>query len=337
MLAHILAIAVGLSSLVLFLTAFSMKEIHEKNDFLWSGVGLFYALVLWFCASRITGSVLLGQVAAVTLVLSFNWQNIKLRKAIANPHKEAEKVETNENTDLSIIQKIKGFFGSAEVSTPPSSITDILEEETEIENADQDITETESVEEISSFPSAETESVEEISSSTSTEVESVEDIAFFPSAETESVEEISPLPPTEADISTTESNNLIEEINTTSNLETELETISEQATVLEEIIVPTVDEEELVETQESLPIESNEPALDEEAITVPDITEKEVKDETNAEFNLESQGEEIKAEKPLDVEFTPSTIEEIEADPTSSIDDFLADLDNGVDKPAEDK
>lgn len=329
MLAHILAIAVGLSSLVLFLTAFSMTEIHEKNDFLWSGVGLFYALVLWFCASRITGSVLLGQVAAVTLVLSFNWQNIKLRKAIANPNQAVEKIETNENSGSSIIQKIKGFFGSAEVPTPPPSITDILEEETEIENTDQDITEAESLEEIVSFPSAEAESLEEIAS--------------FPPAETESLEEISSFPPTKANISTTEGNNLIEELNTTPDVAIGVESISEQATVLEEIIVPTVEEEELVESQESLPTESNELDLTEEAINVPEITEIEAKDETAAEFNLESPVEEIKAEKPIDVEFTPSTIEgieeieEIEEEPASSIDDFLADLDNGVDKTPEDK
>ena len=294
MLAHILAIAVAVSSLVLFLTAFSMTEIHEKNDFLWSGVGFFYALVLWFCASRITGGVLLGQVAAVTLVLYFNWQNINLRKAIASPNKAVEQVETNENKGFSIIEQIKGFFSRVEVSTPPPSITDILEEETKIENTDRDITEAEPLAEIPSSSSAET------------------------------------------DISSTESNNSITEIDTTSDLTTGVVAISEQVTVLEEIIVPTV-EEELVETPESSPTENNEPDIDEEAITVPEITETEAKEETNAEFNLESPLEEIMAEKPIDVEFTPSTIEEIQEDTTSSIDDFLADLDNSADKPTDDK
>ncbi len=88
MLAYILAIAIGSSSLVLFTTAFVQPEIHRKDDFFWSGIGLFYALVLWFCANRLTGGVLLGQAAAVALILSSNWQNLKLRKAIAHPEKQ---------------------------------------------------------------------------------------------------------------------------------------------------------------------------------------------------------------------------------------------------------
>lgn len=54
MLAYILALAVGLGSLALYLGAFLVPELHRKNDFIWSGVGLFYALVLWVCAQRIT-------------------------------------------------------------------------------------------------------------------------------------------------------------------------------------------------------------------------------------------------------------------------------------------
>ncbi len=90
MLSYALAIAVALSSLILFLTAFLMSDIHRKDDFLWSGVGLFYALVLWFCARNITGAVLLGQASASILLVSFVWQTLKLRKAIANPEKAAE-------------------------------------------------------------------------------------------------------------------------------------------------------------------------------------------------------------------------------------------------------
>ena len=73
MLSYALAIAVGLSSLILFSTAFLMSDIHRQDDFFWSGVGLFYALVLWFCATRITGSLLLGQTAAVALLISYHW------------------------------------------------------------------------------------------------------------------------------------------------------------------------------------------------------------------------------------------------------------------------
>lgn len=90
MLSYALAIAVAVSSLVLFSTAFLMSKIHRRDDFFWSGVGLFYALVLWYCARNITGAVLLGQAAATALLVSFSWQTIKLRRAIADPAKAAE-------------------------------------------------------------------------------------------------------------------------------------------------------------------------------------------------------------------------------------------------------
>ena len=82
MLANILALAVGLGSLALYLAAFFFPEVHRKNDFLWSGVGLFYALVLWFCARQITGAVLLGQFACVILLGALGWQLVTLRRSI---------------------------------------------------------------------------------------------------------------------------------------------------------------------------------------------------------------------------------------------------------------
>ena len=90
MLAFILAIAVGIASLFFFFSAFFAPKLHRKDDFLWSGVGLFYAATLWICSQRMTGGVLLGQIAAATLVLSFAWQTVKLRVALANPEKIAE-------------------------------------------------------------------------------------------------------------------------------------------------------------------------------------------------------------------------------------------------------
>ncbi|ELS02653.1 Ycf66 protein [Xenococcus sp. PCC 7305] len=88
MLPYGLAIAVGLSSSILFLTAFFMPKIHRQDDFFWSGLGFFYALVLWFCAAQFTGAVLLGQLAAVALLISYAWQVIKLRKAVVNPSEQ---------------------------------------------------------------------------------------------------------------------------------------------------------------------------------------------------------------------------------------------------------
>ncbi|MBD1849196.1 Ycf66 family protein [Leptolyngbya sp. FACHB-711] len=89
MLAYILAIAVALGSLSLYLAAFLLPEVHRKYDLIWSGVGLFYGLVLWVCAGRMTGGVLLGQVASVSLIGWFGWQTLKLRLV------ETSRIETS--------------------------------------------------------------------------------------------------------------------------------------------------------------------------------------------------------------------------------------------------
>jgi hypothetical protein len=83
MLAYLLALTVGLGSFALYMAAFFFPEVHRKNDFIWSGVGLFYALVLWVCAARITGGVLLGQAASVTLLGWLGWQTLLLRRQVA--------------------------------------------------------------------------------------------------------------------------------------------------------------------------------------------------------------------------------------------------------------
>ena len=79
MLTFILALVVGLGSLGLYLAAFFYPELHRKGDLVWSGVGLFYALVLWVCAERITGGVLLGQMASVSLIGWLGWQTLVAR------------------------------------------------------------------------------------------------------------------------------------------------------------------------------------------------------------------------------------------------------------------
>jgi hypothetical protein len=82
MLAYLLAITVALGSLAIYIAAFFFQGIHRKSDFYWSGVGLFYALVLWICAGRITGGLLLGQIAGVALLGSFVWQTLVLRREL---------------------------------------------------------------------------------------------------------------------------------------------------------------------------------------------------------------------------------------------------------------
>jgi len=100
MLTYLLALIVGLGSLGLYLAAFLFQEVHRKYDLIWSGVGLFYALVLWVCAGRITGGLLLGQMAGVSLlgwlgwqVMEMRWEQIPLEQRVALPNSPASFVE----------------------------------------------------------------------------------------------------------------------------------------------------------------------------------------------------------------------------------------------------
>ncbi|MFE4105432.1 Ycf66 family protein [Almyronema epifaneia] len=79
--AHLLALIVGLGSFALYMAAFFYPEVHRKNDFLWSGVGMFYGLVLWFCAGRVSGALMLGQMASVSLIVWLGWQTLSLRRS----------------------------------------------------------------------------------------------------------------------------------------------------------------------------------------------------------------------------------------------------------------
>lgn len=90
MLAYVLALAVGLGSFALYMAAFFFPEVHRKNDFIWSGVGLFYALVLWVCAGRITGGLLLGQVASVALLGWSISQTLQLRRQITPAQQQTD-------------------------------------------------------------------------------------------------------------------------------------------------------------------------------------------------------------------------------------------------------
>jgi len=82
MLAYLLAWIIGLGSLGIYLAAFFFPEVHRKNDFIWSGIGFFYALVLWVYAERLRGGLLLGQTASVALLVWFGWQTLKLRREL---------------------------------------------------------------------------------------------------------------------------------------------------------------------------------------------------------------------------------------------------------------
>lgn len=80
LLVHGLAVVVGLGSLTLYLAAFFFPEVHRRHDFFWSGVGFFYALVLWFTAGSIDTTELLGHGAGVSLLGWLGWQTLTLRR-----------------------------------------------------------------------------------------------------------------------------------------------------------------------------------------------------------------------------------------------------------------
>ncbi len=121
MLAYFLAIAIALASLYLYLSAFMARDIHRQDDFLWSGVGLFYALILWICAGQAKGSILLGQGAAVALVLSFGWQTLRLRRAIAHPD---QPIDTE---GFSVMAWLKGRFSGKKSAPIAPTVENTLE------------------------------------------------------------------------------------------------------------------------------------------------------------------------------------------------------------------
>jgi len=116
MLAYVLALIVGLSSVALYMAAFFFPEVHRKHDFLWSGLGMFYALVLWVCAGRITGGVLLGQTASVALLGWLGWQTLVLRRQVA-PLDQQTAVPTGAEWQ-SLVAKAWGSISSAELIAP---------------------------------------------------------------------------------------------------------------------------------------------------------------------------------------------------------------------------
>ncbi|QLE48819.1 hypothetical protein FD724_12300 [Nostoc sp. C057] len=105
MLAFVLALVVGIGSLAIYIAAFFFPEIHRKNDFIWSGVGLFYALVLWVFAPRITGGLLLGHVASVALLVWFGWQTLSLRRQLT-PQAQQTQVPSPETVKAGIQEQV---------------------------------------------------------------------------------------------------------------------------------------------------------------------------------------------------------------------------------------
>ncbi len=115
MLAYILAVLVGTGSVGLYLSAFFFPEIHRKHDFIWSGVGFFYALFLWIYARQETGGILVGQTASVALLGWFGWQTLKLRRQL---------VPVSQQTPIPSTTKLKQQLGlNQSAATTPKPTT----------------------------------------------------------------------------------------------------------------------------------------------------------------------------------------------------------------------
>lgn len=116
MLVYLLAIASGSGSLALFLTAFFLPEIHRKGDFLWSGIGLFYALVLWIMAAKVSGGLLLGETAGVAILVWAIFQVLQTRwKLVPSEQRSAPSVE--------LVAKIEQLFSEESLQKIQAQVT----------------------------------------------------------------------------------------------------------------------------------------------------------------------------------------------------------------------
>jgi Ycf66 protein N-terminus len=122
--AYVLAMMVGLGSFGLYMSAFFFPEVHRKYDLVWSGVGLFYALVLWVCAGRITGGVLLGQMSSVALLGWFSWQNLQLRRDRTPPDQQTQLPDSVKTANDAVTvgrQTLKSLFNRKAQATPSTA------------------------------------------------------------------------------------------------------------------------------------------------------------------------------------------------------------------------
>ncbi|QHU98936.1 Ycf66 family protein [Synechocystis sp. CACIAM 05] len=222
MLALMLSGAVALASLAFFFSAFFAPKLHRKDDFLWSGVGFFYGLVLWNCAQRFTGAILLGQAAVVVLVLAFAWQTLRLRAAIAR----------NAIVEVPSFSLLDWFAGG--LQRKPKVKTPVAVDDKKASTKDQDNTGVEPV----------TEAVKQDLPETGEQPKSVEDSAPAPVAEKviDVVEQVSESAPTEAESVIETAQEVVEELNQAA--ETLAEEVVEKVEEAVEKVVEMVDQKE---------------------------------------------------------------------------------------------
>jgi hypothetical protein len=82
MLTYLLIWTVALGSIAIYAASYIFPELYRKNDLLWAGIGLFYALILWVYAGRFNGGLLLGQTAGVSMFVWLGWQAMVQRREL---------------------------------------------------------------------------------------------------------------------------------------------------------------------------------------------------------------------------------------------------------------
>ncbi len=117
LLADTLSILLGLSSLTFYIAAFFYPEVHRRFDPLWSGLGLFYAAILWFCASQMTLAIVLSQLIAIALLIGLGWQTLSVRR---------EKTPVYQQTPVVITPEVVGDWAKNQLNqlriAPPEPV-----------------------------------------------------------------------------------------------------------------------------------------------------------------------------------------------------------------------
>lgn len=97
LLADTFSALLALGSFAFYLAGFFYPEVHRRTDLVWSGLGLLYAALLWFCAGQMTLAVLLAQLIVVALLLGLGWQTLSVRR---------EKTPVYQQTPISITPEV---------------------------------------------------------------------------------------------------------------------------------------------------------------------------------------------------------------------------------------
>lgn len=107
LLADTLAVLLALGSLTFYIAAFFYPEVHRRSDFVWGGLGLAYALVLWVGAGQMTWVVVLGQLVAVVLLLGLGWQTLTVRR---------EKTPVYQQTPITLTPEVVGDWAKNQLN-----------------------------------------------------------------------------------------------------------------------------------------------------------------------------------------------------------------------------